>query len=643
MRASWWGVSLLLLLISSSVACKEEAKVKVSSLSLRGVEAVDEAQLRAALQTKAGSWIPFTRKPAFDTDEFQRDLQRLRSFYTERGYPDARVTDVDVLFDEKKEHVRLIVTVREGEPTRVESMRFEGFEVLPERRQRAVQSRLGLAAGDVRDRRRVDAARNTALNVLQEFGYPYAKVVVDEQPGEAAGGVAIVVRATPGQAATFGPIEVHGNTSVSEDVILRQLAFQPGQRYSAARVRASQSRLSSLDLFRFAYVEPRGVGGETQAAAVPMRITVAEDKHRQFTGAIGYGTEEKGRVRGEWKHVNFLGGARTAGVEGKFSSLDRGVRVNFGEPWFFTRHLGFSASAQTWDEREPVYRVTTYGGRAGVSWRRERRNPVSRRGATTSVGVSFINEFTEYRVSDEALADPASRNLLISLGLDPETGSASGTLVSLRIQADHDTTSSRLDPQRGYAVSAAMEQAGKFLPGSFTYTEFSGETRAYFSTRRPADAARGRRGIVFAGRLRGSTIDAPAPTDAAVPFFKRYFLGGSTSVRGWGRYEVSPLTESGYPIGGLTVVETSAEVRVPIGAKLSAVAFVDAGSVGRTPWKLDPGGFRSAVGPGVRYDTPIGPVRLDLGYQLNPIEGLLVKGKPEARRWRAHVSIGQAF
>jgi outer membrane translocation and assembly module TamA len=127
-----------------------------------------------------------------------------------------------------------------------------------------------------------------------------------------------------------------------------------------------------------------------------------------------------------------------------------------------------------------------------------------------------------------------------------------------------------------------------------------------------------------------------------VPFFKRYFLGGSTSIRGWGRYEVSPL-ESGQPIGGLSVVESSFEVRVPVGTKLSAVAFVDAGSVGRNPWKLDPGGFRSAVGPGVRYDTPIGPVRLDLGFQLNPIDGLLVKGKPEARPWRAHISIGQAF
>jgi outer membrane protein assembly complex protein YaeT len=630
----------LLLVVSSSIACREEP-VRVSSLTFDGVEAVPEAELRAALQTKAGSWIPFTKKPPFDTDEFERDLQRLRGFYAERGYPDARVTDVDVLFDEKKENVKLTVTVREGEPIRVESMRFDGFDVLPERRRRALDERLILAPGDVRDRRRVDAARNTALTLLQEQGHPYAKVDVEEVPGEGARGVALVVRATPGPAATFGDIEIRGNASVGDHVIRRQLAFRPGDRYRGSFVRASQSRLSALELFRFAYVEPRGQ--ETQPTAVPIRITVAEDKHRQFTGAVGYGTEEKARIRGEWKHVNFFGGARTAGVESKWSSLDRGVRLNFNEPWFFTRHLAFSAQAQTWDEREPVYRVTTYGGRAGVSWRRERRNPVTRRGVTTSMGLSFINEFTDYRVTEQALADPELRNALISLGLDPETGSATGTLVALRLQADHDTTSSRLDPRRGFAISAAIEQAGKFLPGAFRYTELSGEGRAYFSTRRSSAIIPGRRGIVIATRLRGATIDAPAPTDAEVPFFKRYFLGGSSSLRGWGRYEVSPLTETGQPIGGLTVVEASGEVRVPFGAKLSAVAFVDAGSVGRRPWRLDPDGLRVAVGPGIRYDTPIGPFRFDLGYQLNPIPGLLVRGEPERRRWRAHVSIGQAF
>ena len=114
-------VAALMLLLGVTAACRDEAPVKVTSLRFDGVHAVDEAQLRGALHTKAGSWIPFSKKPAFDTDEFQNDLQRLRAFYIERGYPDARVTDVDVLFDDKKEHVRLTVTVREGEPVRVEA------------------------------------------------------------------------------------------------------------------------------------------------------------------------------------------------------------------------------------------------------------------------------------------------------------------------------------------------------------------------------------------------------------------------------------------------------------------------------------------------------------------------------------------
>jgi outer membrane protein insertion porin family len=632
---------LMALALGATAACREENPIRVASLTFNGVDAVVESELRAALETRAGSWIPLTKKPAFDPDEFQNDLLRLRNFYAERGYPDARVTDIDVVFDDKKENVRLTVTVQEGEPIRVASMRFEGFEVLPERRRQAVERNLGLAAGDVRDRRRVERARSTALSLLQEVGYPYAKVTADELAGETPRTVGLVLRATPGVAATFGPIEIQGNASVGEDVIRRQLAFRPGDRYRASRVQGSQSKLSSLDLFSFAYVEPRLEGSEP--AAVPIRVTVAEDKHRQFNAAAGYGTEEKVRARAEWRHVNFFGGARTAGVESKWSSIDRGVRLNFNEPYFFTRHLAFSAQGIAWDEQEPMYRVTTYGGRAGVSWRRERRNPVTRRGTTTSIGLSLINEFDDYRVSEAALADPGLRSRLITLGFDPETGATTGTMSSIRIQADHDTTSSRLDPQRGFAVSAALEQAGRWLPGTFDFTEVTGELRGYLSTVRPSSLTPGRRGLVVAARVRAGTIDAPAPTDASVPFFKRYFLGGSTSLRGWGRYEVSPLTETGLPIGGLSLLEASTEVRVPFSERLTVVAFVDAGNVGARPWRLDPDGFRADVGPGLRYDTPIGPVRFDLGYQLTPIEGLVVDGKPKTRPWRAHVSIGQAF
>jgi outer membrane translocation and assembly module TamA len=181
-------------------------------------------------------------------------------------------------------------------------------------------------------------------------------------------------------------------------------------------------------------------------------------------------------------------------------------------------------------------------------------------------------------------------------------------------------------------MSVALERAGGVLPGDFTYTELVGDMRVY----RPLVG-----GVVLAARGRAGGISSGAT--AVVPFFKRYFLGGSTSLRGWGRYDVSPLTDSGLPIGGLSLVETSAELRLPVGESLSLVGFVDAGNAWVSPGDIDLGDLRVSIGPGVRYATPVGPVRLDFGYQLTPIEGLVVRGRPEQRQWRVHISIGQAF
>jgi outer membrane protein insertion porin family/translocation and assembly module TamA len=91
------------------------------------------------------------------------------------------------------------------------------------------------------------------------------------------------------------------------------------------------------------------------------------------------------------------------------------------------------------------------------------------------------------------------------------------------------------------------------------------------------------------------------------------------------------------------MLEASSELRMPLKGKLGAVAFFDYGNVWADPWHFDLGDLRYAVGPGLRYLTPVGPARIDLGYQVNPIDNLLVNGKPQARRWRVHFSIGQAF
>jgi outer membrane protein insertion porin family/translocation and assembly module TamA len=153
------------------------------------------------------------------------------------------------------------------------------------------------------------------------------------------------------------------------------------------------------------------------------------------------------------------------------------------------------------------------------------------------------------------------------------------------------------------------------------------------------------RRFVVANRLRFGTIDPADDDPENVPFYKRFFLGGATSLRGWGRFEVSPLSGFGFPIGGLSMAEGATEVRFPLFGKLGGVLFADYGNVWSDAWSFDARDLKLAVGPGLRYQTPIGPARVDFGYQVTPIEGLRVEGKEpdEQRHWRVHFSIGQAF
>ena len=128
-----------------------------------------------------------------------------------------------------------------------------------------------------------------------------------------------------------------------------------------------------------------------------------------------------------------------------------------------------------------------------------------------------------------------------------------------------------------------------------------------------------------------------------MPFHKRYFLGGATNLRGWGRFDVSPLSVFGLPIGGHSFLDFSTELRVPLWGKLGGVVFLDGGNVWRRPWDISTTDLYYDAGPGLRYNTPIGPLRADFGYQLNRIPGLRVNGELEKRGYRFHFSIGQAF
>jgi outer membrane translocation and assembly module TamA len=296
--------------------------------------------------------------------------------------------------------------------------------------------------------------------------------------------------------------------------------------------------------------------------------------------------------------------------------------------------LSFAVSAQSWFADEPAYRLRTRGGRATVTRTLSQPDVVSGRGAISSVSAAWIYEREAFAVAAEGLADLAFRSQLIALGLDPSTGEGSGILNALALDYRRSTAANVLDSTRGYVVQMHAERSGGWLPGDYNYTEVSLEARHYQTL--------GRLGVL-AHRARFATIDGGGNSAASVPFFKRYFLGGSNSLRGWGRYEVAPLSESGLPIGGHSLVELASEIRAPVAGRFSVVAFVDAGTVRPDAWDVGVSNLRYDAGPGLRYASPVGLLRVDAAYQLNPIPGLLVEGAPQPRRWRLHLSIGQTF
>jgi outer membrane protein insertion porin family len=628
----------LLLLLVAAAGCKEKGGVKVSSLKFTGTHAVTPSQLKAVLATAEsdkllGVELPWSTKRYFSREQFEMDLKRIVAFYKDRGYPDARVASFDAKLSADQTSVDVTLNISEGEPVRVERVVLEGVESLPDEHRQGFEDELPLKTGQPLDRALLQASREAVLDELKDHGHPYASVRVSEEQGSNERQRVIYFRAEPGPLAYHGEIEISGNSSVSDNVVRRQLTFRPGDLYRQSKLLESQRRLYALETFSFANVEGEHI--ETHPTEIRTRVTVVEGKHRKVNFGVGYGTEEKARGEIDWRHVNWFGGARTAGVYARYSSRDRGVRLNFKQPYLFSPRFSLGITGQQWHTTEPAFELDTIGGRFSIArqFSRAGARVLGSRPATT-IAFTYANEQDDYKISPDALADLSFRPTLIRLGLDPRKGTGGGQRSAVSLDLGRNTTENILDARGGYVAAFHVEQAGRWLQGAYNYYEVTGEGRFYQSL--------GERAVI-AVKARAGSIDGAGDQDANVPFFKRYFLGGATSLRGWGRFEVAPLSEEGLPIGGASFVDVSAELRVPIWRKLGGVLFVDGGNVWAEPWKFHAANLRYDAGPGLRYNTPIGPIRFDLGYQLKRIPGLVVDGTTEKRRLRLHFSIGQAF
>lgn len=583
-----------------------------------------------------------------DPVELQRDVARLRRYCERLGYRRA-VVDYELEPLEDENTVDVTFRVAEGAPTLIRSVevRISGDTraddtILaaghdPQELVRLSGLSPGMRAAEASRAR----ARERLLRHLFDTGHPVAAVEIREEDAD-SGGVRVRLDVAPGPHAVVSGILIEGERSVRDQVILRELPFMPGDPYSAAELAEGRRELTRLGVFRQVTLEP--VTADLHGGGVPVRVTVHQDLPRLVTGDAGY--DSRGGLTGhlQWQHRNFTGDARSLtvsllGQTGVLSLEDipellyRGT-ISFTQPYVLSRKV--SAILTPFVEYRDDYRdrsrafggtlafVSQFGDLNNITVQTE----ISRR----TLLASRYGEFTQGRIDILTLLSQVAQGGEVRRSAVKLTGTL-GLLDDIA------------NPTEGVSVRPSVEFTVPSVMNSVEYLRLDA-AGSVFLPLLPGVAVRLR---AAAGRIfpfgKGMPGDDGPPIAAFLAFRDISFTaGGPTDVRGWSTGLLGPkfpdiratvdgadttFTTEGYtPVMGLARVSVSAEVRTPmpfLGDPWGWLMMLDGARV----WTPDPAfgsaedplgeqRFFSSLAGGIEYGTPVGSLRVTLGYKLNP-------------------------
>jgi len=576
-------------------AVRENNPVPVGEVRLAGFTHFSAGWIRQRLDTRVfdGAAVHLLQ-----TSQLERDRRRLLSWYRDAGFTQVEVPPPEVWPEAGSAGAVVIFTVREGPRSHLRSFSFAGAVALP-------RARLVAAAGlrEGAPYREADLQRfvDRVLAVYAQAGY--SQCVVTARPDFAADRTSVDLRFTvvEGRMRRLGSITVTGNGRTSRRVILRELPLAPGEPLDPEALARGKNAIYDLGLFReVRYVLPTPVSAEG-----PQDLVLAvRERPTGFVGfGLGYASDERFRGFVEAGEQNLFGTGRSLRWKTKLSEIGYRHDLFYQEPWLFDYDVQGQADLYLESQEETGYKVRRRGLALGIN-----RELASR----LLLNLRYRYEFVDY---SDVVPD-----------LTAELGPlASFNIGSLALALNYDRRDNPISPRRGSFHLASVEVARPLFGGDTSYTKYQVETSWYLPLWSGAEFALGLRGgftqlILGAGDL---------------PLSERFFLGGDRSVRGYGYKSIGPQDDAGNPLGGNVFAQGNFEVRFNLVGKLRGVLFFDAGELWADQAGLPSSGIRTSVGTGLRYETLVGPVRLDWGFKLKRESG------ESPSRW--HLTIGYPF
>ncbi len=585
--------------------------VRVEDIAFKGNERLSSGKLEAAIVTQANPWyrffMPWLESYYYDEDTFLMDLLRIERLYQQEGFLEAKVQDYELNYNKKGDEVNIVVFIEEGEPTTVDDVHVSFQDSARDITAENVERIIKLKPGKRYQEEELKQDYQAIVDYFANRGHPYIEARVRPRFAKEQHTVTLEWLLDPGRFCEFGEIRYVGNKHISSKAIRRGLGFSSGDVFQQNKLINAQSQVYRLELFQFVSLQASNLDERPQH--IPIEVRVREASLRTLKLGLGYGSEEKFRGFAQWRHRNFLGGARILRMGAKHSTalLPLEVDVQISQPYFLSNRNDLIV--------RPFFK-----------WEDETSFERRRIGAETTLNRRLTSN-TNVFVSALVARDTVEAKGEVSPGA---VGVDSKSIIRLGLRRD--TSDQLFTPTRGGVSSGYIEESGRFLRTPSKYIKLFTEHRIYRQTKSKKSVIAARLAIGTMKPIRGST---------ETPLAERFYAGGNYSVRGWGRQLLGPLvrddsTGTIRPVGGNSIIEGSIEWRRNLFGKFTGSLFLDFGNVWPEWDGFDPGDLHYAVGAGLRYNTVIGPVRFDFGWKLN-------KQEFDTSNYEIHFGIGQAF
>jgi len=587
----YWLVSVLPVIreiskdaVALTFQINEGPKVVIKDIIVEGNRAVSKKEIKKAMETKERWLFSFiTGSGFYQKEQIYADLERIKELYFNKGYIYAAVSEPEITLDPGKKKLSIRISISEGDQYKIGDLKIKGNTLFssPE-----LFQKLKIASGQIFNRSALRTDIDSILDLYMEKGYARSEVnpLIDVNEKEKLANITLSV--IEGEIFRIGRVEISGNTKTRDNVIRREMRLDEGDIFNKKLLKRSFQRINNLNFFETVDITP---SPRAEERLIDLNVKIKEKLTGMLSIGGGYSSVDKFMVMGEMTQANLFGKGLYLKFRADFSSRRTNYNISLRDPWFMDRPISAAISLYNESFKYPDYDKKATGGSIGF-------------GKELSEYVAANITYDLEQVEVTKIANSASELI------KDQEGNKLTSSISPSIWKD--TLDNNLDPTSGHRYALYTTFAG--LGGDNYFTKEVIDSIWYFPAKWDTTfSVRGRLGFAsgFAGR--------------ELPLYERFYVGGINTVRGLGFGEAGPRDENGNEIGGNVETIFNIELIFPISKdiKLKGVTFFDYGSsFDKDVEKYSISDMRKTAGFGFRWLSPLGPMRLEWGKNLDPKE-----------------------